>query len=199
MKIIIVGASGTLGRTAVKSLSSRHEIIQVGRSSGDVRADIADIKSIRAMYRETGKVDAVICATGAVRFGPIEKLSGDDFTASLRCKVMPQVQLVLEGIDYLNDRGSFTLTSGVSNRDPIIGGSAAALVNGALDGFVVGAAVDMPRSIRINVVSPEALEASRQRHPTRFLGHVHVSDESVGLAYSKSVEGCLTGQILIVD
>jgi hypothetical protein len=28
---------------------------------------------------------------------------------------------------------------------------------------------------------------------------VHVSNEAVGLAYSKAVEGCQTGQVLTVD
>jgi NAD(P)-dependent dehydrogenase (short-subunit alcohol dehydrogenase family) len=199
MKIIVVGASGAVGSTAVQSLSSRHQIIGVGRSSGDVRADMNDTNSIRAMYRQIGKADAVVSAVGTVRFGPTDHMTGKDFRACILGKVLPQVQLVLEGISYLNNGGSFTLTSGVSNRDPIAGGSAAGAANGALDGFVVGAAVDMPRSIRINAVSPEALEVSRGKHPERFLGHAHVSDEAVGLAYSKSVEGCLTGQIFIVD
>ena len=99
----------------------------------------------------------------------------------------------------MNDGGSFTLASGVLNRDPIRGGSCAAAANGAIDGFVVGAAVDMPRGIRINAVSPEVLEVSREKYDGFFRGHVHVSNEAVALAYSKAVEGCLSGQVLIVD
>ena len=85
------------------------------------------------------------------------------------------------------------------NRDPIPGGACAAAANGALDGFVVGAAVDMPRGIRINAVSPEVLEDSREKYDGFFRGHVHVSNEAVGLAYSKAVEGCLSGKIFIVE
>ena len=99
----------------------------------------------------------------------------------------------------MNDGGSFTMTSGVLNRDPIRGGSCAAAANGALDGFVKGAAVDLPRGIRINVVSPEILETSRAKYEGYFRGHAHVSDKAVGLAYSKAVEGCLTGQVFIVE
>ena len=108
-----------------------------------------------------------------------------------------------DGIDeagvLFNDGGSFTLTSGVTNRDPIRGGAAAAAANGALDGFVVGAAVDMPRGIRINAVSPEVLESCREAYDGFFPGHVHVSDEAVGLAFCKAVEGCLSGQVIIVE
>ncbi len=106
---------------------------------------------------------------------------------------------MLEGFDSIKYGVIFTLTSGVLNRDPIPGGSCAAAANGALDSFVLGAAVDMPRGIRINTVSPEVLEVSRAKYEGFFHGHVHVSNEAVGLAYSKAVEGCLTGQVFTVD
>jgi NAD(P)-dependent dehydrogenase (short-subunit alcohol dehydrogenase family) len=199
MKIIIVGANGTVGRTAVEALSSRHEIIAVGKTSGDIQADIEDLDSIRSMYQKVGKVDAVVSTVGHGYFGPVNEMATEQFMKGINHKVLPQVNLVLEGFNYINDGGSFTLTSGVLNRDPIPGGSCAAAANGALDGFVVGAAVDMPRGIRINAVSPEVLKASREKYDGFFRGHVHVSSESVGLAYSKAVEGCLNGQVFIVD
>ena len=199
MKIIIVGATGNVGKTAVKALSGRHEIISVGRTSGDVQMDIEDVDSIRAMYQQVGKVDAVVSVVGHVHFGPVDEMNSDQFMQGINFKLLPQVNLVLEGFDYVNDGGSFTLTSGVTNRDPIRGGSAAAAANGALDGFVIGAAVDMPRGIRINAVSPEVLEVCREAYDGFFPGHVHVSNEAVGLAFCKAVEGCLSGQIIIVE
>ena len=199
MKIIVIGAAGAVGKCAVDALSARHEVIRVGRSSGDINADIEDVDSIRAMYRETGKVDAVVSAVGHGHFGAVHEMTSEQFMMGINHKVLPQVNLVLEGFDFINDGGSFTLTSGVLNRDPIAGGSCAAAANGALDGFVLGAAVDMPRGIRINAVSPEVLEVSRQKYDGFFRGHVHVSNEAVGLAYSKAVEGCLSGRVFIVD
>ena len=199
MKVIIVGASGAVGKTAVDALSGRHEVIKVGRSSGDVQADIEDIDSIRAMYQQVGKVDAVVSVVGHGHFGGVAGMTTEQFMKGINHKVLPQVNLVLEGLDYINDGGSFTVTSGVLNRDPISGGSSSAAANGALDGFVLGAAVDMPRGIRINAVSPEVLEVSREKYDGFFRGHVHVSEEAVGLAYSKAVEGCLTGQVFIVE
>jgi len=199
MRVIVIGAAGAVGNCAVEALSGRHEVIRVGRSGGDIRADIEDVDSIRAMYREAGKVDAVVSAVGHVHFGAVHEMTGAQFMTGIDHKLMPQVNLVLEGFDYVNDNGSFTLTSGVLNRDPIPGGSCAAAVNGALDGFVLGAAVDMPRGIRINAVSPEVLEVSRQKYAGFFPGHVHVSSAAVGLAYSKAVEGCLSGRVFIVD
>ncbi len=199
MKIIIVGAAGAVGKTAVDALSGRHEIIRVGRTSGDVQMDIEDIDSIRAMYQKVGNVDAVVSAVGHVHFGAVHEMTSEQFMKGINHKVLPQVNLVLEGFDYVHDDGSFTLTSGVLNRDPIRGGSCAAATNGALDSFVLAAAVDMPRGIRINAVSPEVLESCRKKYEGILPGHVHVSDEAVGLAYSKAVEGCLSGQVLIVE
>ena len=199
MKIIVIGASGAVGKTAVDALSSRHEVVKVSRSSGEVRVDVDDVESIRSMYQQVGKVDAVVSAIGHGHFGTVHEMTSEQFMKGINHKLLPQVNLVLEGFDYINDGGSFTLTSGVLNRDPIPGGSCAAAANGAVDGFVLGAAVDMPRGIRINAVSPEVLEVSREQYDGFFRGHVHVSNEAVGLAYSKAVEGCLTGKVFIVE
>jgi NAD(P)-dependent dehydrogenase (short-subunit alcohol dehydrogenase family) len=199
MKIVIVGATGAVGTAALEALSGRHEVISVGRTSGDVQMDIENVDSIRTMYQQIGMVDAVVSAVGHVHFGPVPEMTSDQFMEGLLYKTLPQVNLVLEGIDYVNDGGSFTMTSGVLNRDPIPGGSCAAAANGALDGFVKAAAVEMPRGIRINCVSPEVLESCREKYYGFFHGHPHVSNEAVGLAYSKAVEGCLTGQVLIVE
>ncbi len=199
MKIVIVGAGGAVGKPAFDELSRRHEVIAVGRKSGDIKADIEDVESIRAMYAVTGKIDAVVSAVGHGHFGPVDGMTAEQFMKGINHKVLPQVNLVLEGIPFVNDGGSFTLTSGVLNRDPIRGGACAAAANGALDGFVLGAAVDMPRGIRINSVSPEVLEVSRERYDGFFRGHYHVSNQAVALAYSKAVEGCQSGQVYTVD
>lgn len=199
MKIIVVGSGGAVGRAAADALAVRNDVITVNRTSGDVQADLEDLESIRAMYKKVGKVDAVVSAIGHGHFGAVHEMTTDQFMKGISHKVLPQVNLVLEGFNYMNDGGSFTITSGVLNRDPISGGSCAAAANGALDGFVKGAAVDMPRGIRINAVSPEVLEVSREKYDGFFHGHVHVTSEAVGLAYCKSVEGCLNGQVFIVE
>ena len=199
MKIIVVGANGAVGQTAINALGDRHEIITVGRSSGDIQIDIEDQESVRSMYNQVGKVDAVVCAVGHGHFGGVAEMSSDQFMKGITHKVLPQVNLVLVGIEHINDGGSFTLTSGVLNRDPIRGGASAAAANGALDGFVIGGAIDMPRGIRINAVSPGLLQVSVDRYDGFFPGHEPVSSERVGLAYCKSVEGAITGQVIIID
>ena len=199
MKVLVVGAEGDVGRTVCEALSGRHDIIRVGRNSGEVRADIADRSSIEAMYRKVGKVDAVVSAAGTVHFAALSEFTEEQFMLGLSNKVMGQINLVLAGLDHVTDGGSFTLTSGVLDRDPIRMGTGAATANAALGGFVVGAAIEMPRGLRINVVSPGLLEASVPRYGAWFPGHVPVPSGRVGLAYAKSVEGAVTGKVIVVE
>ncbi len=199
MEIIVIGAEGDIGRTICAELAPRHDIIRVGRNSGDIRADIADRSSIEAMYRQAGPVDAVVSAVGQVHFGPLTDMTEEQVMLGLTNKVMGQINVVLVGMDHIADGGSFTLTSGVLDRDPIRMGAAAATANGALGGFVVGAAIEMPRGQRVNVVSPGLLQASVERYGDWFPGHNPVPSDRVGRAYAKSVEGAITGQVIIVE
>lgn len=199
MKIILLGASGDIGRAALAELGARHDVITAGRKSGDVRADISDRASLEEMFRKVGTVDAVISTAGSVHFGPLSDFTEEQFMFGLKNKVMGQVNLVLAGLAHVNDGGSFTLTSGVLDRDPIRTGAGAAAANGALGGFVTGAAIELPRGLRINVVSPGLLEVSESRYGDFFPGHERVPSDRVGRAYAKSVEGAITGQVIIVE
>ena len=196
MRILVVGAAGTVGQAAVKALSPRHEIVHAGRSAGDVTVDLMDEASVTAMYARLGKVDAVIACAGHVHFGPLASMSPEQFRKGLDDKLMGQINLVLFGLTFVNDGGSFTLTSGVLDRDPVRQGANAAAVNGAIGAFVRSAAIEMPRGLRINAVSPGLLEESEKKYEGFFPGHEPVSSARVGLAYVKSVEGALTGQVI---
>ena len=199
MKIIVVGSKGDIGKAVCEALADRHEIITAGRSSGDIYVDLTNTASIKAMYAKVGKIDAVISAAGDVHFCPLSDFTQETFMLGLQQKVMGQVNLVLEGLAAVSDQGSFTLTSGVLDRDPIRMGAGAATANAAIGGFVKSAAIEMPRSLRINVVSPGLLDVSVPKYGEWFPGHEPVSSQRVGLAYVKSVEGANTGKVIIVE
>ena len=198
MKILIVGASGTIGSFVAHALAARHQIVKAGSKSGDVRVDIKDSVSIRKMFDSVGRVDAVVSAAGKVHFGELAKMTEAEFAIGLKDKLMGQVNLVLIGREFVSDSGSFTLTSGVLSHDPIRLGAGASLVNGALDSFVRAAAIELPRGLRINAVSPGVLEESLPSYGPYFRGHDAVPGRRVANAYVKSVEGALTGQIFSV-
>ena len=198
MRILIVGGAGTVGKAAAMELGRRHEIVRAGRSSGDLTVDVMDEASVKAMYAKLGKVDAIVTCVGHVHFGPVATMTPEQFRKGLNDKLMGQVNLVLLGMNNVSDNGSFTLTSGVLDRDPVRQGANAAAVNGAIGAFVKGAAIEMPRGIRINAVSPGLLEDSVVKYDGFFPGHEPVSAARVGLAYAKSVDGALTGQVICV-
>ena len=194
MKVIIIGATGTIGRAVVQAIGNRHEVIPVSFSRSANTVDIADKSSIARMFQTIGRVDAVISTAGLAKFGPLLTLTDADFALGLGNKLMGQVNLVRLGIDHVNDNGSFTLTSGILSRKPMKACSAISLVNSALEGFGRAAALEMPRGIRINVVSPnwvvDTLKALKM-DPS-----IGTPVEIVARAYVQALEGFLNGEVL---
>jgi NAD(P)-dependent dehydrogenase (short-subunit alcohol dehydrogenase family) len=194
MKILLIGAGGTIGSAVDKELSQRHEIIRIGRTSGDFQVDISDSTSIRKLFEQTGKFDALVCAAGNVTFAPLNEMTEESFALGLKDKLMGQVNLLLIGREFANDGASFTFTTGVLSHDPIRSGVSASLVNGALDSFVRAAAIELPRGLRVNSISPNVLVEAMGKYAPYFRGFKPVPAADVALAYAKSVEGLQTGQ-----
>jgi len=193
MKILVVGASGRLGTAVVAELSQRHDVVAASRSSA-VSVDVKDLASVRAMFAAVGKVDAIVFTAGKAHFGPLAAMT-PELMAGIGDKLMGQVNLVLAGTEYLNDGGSFTLVSGILSAEPIKAGTNASLVNGAIDAFVIAAAIELPRGIRINAVSATVFEEAMDHYGPFFRGFKPVPVADVALAFSRSVEGADTGKI----
>jgi NAD(P)-dependent dehydrogenase (short-subunit alcohol dehydrogenase family) len=194
MKILLIGANGTIGKAVRKELEQRHEVISAGRKEADVAVDLTSPDRIKEMYRKVGQVDAVVCAAGATYFGPLTELTPEQNELSIQSKLKGQVNLVLLGHEHVRDGGSFTLTTGIIMEDPIMGGVSAAMVGGAIKAFVESAAFELPRRIRINHVSPTVLAESIEKYGPYFPGFEPVSASRVAKAYQKSVEGIQSGK-----
>ena len=199
MKIIVIGAKGTIGNAVVQDLAQRHEIVKVGKNGKDFQCDIRDENSIRELFKTVGEFDALVSAVGNVHFGVFEEMTNDLYQIGLQDKLMGQVNLVLIGKEYIKDKGSFTLTSGILAHDPIRAGTSASMVNGAIESFVRAASIEMPKGLRINVVSPTVILESMPQYAPYFRGFEPVPASRAALAYSKSVEGLQTGQIYRVE
>jgi hypothetical protein len=195
MKIILIGAAGTLGSAVDKALKTRHEIVKVGRKSGDFQVDITDPASIEQLFSKVGDFDAVVSTTGDVHFGPLAEITQDKFQIGLRSKLMGQVNLVAFGLKHIRDGGSFTLTTGQINEDPISVGASGAMVNGGLEAFARSAAIELPRGLRINIVSPTVTEESWPAFGPFFPGQKPVPASEAARGYVKSVEGMQTGKV----
>lgn len=198
MKILIVGGYGTIGRTVATSLEENHEIVVAGRTKGDFTVDIADSEDIEAMFRALGKVDAIISVAGEAKWAKFSELVEEDYYIGIKSKLMGQVNLVRIGLNYLNPKGSITLTTGILADDPVINTASAAMVNGAIHSFVKAAALEIEDGKRINVVSAGVVEDAYERYKDFFPGHVPVPMRKVAVAYQRSLLGRDHGKIIRV-
>lgn len=193
VKILVVGATGTIGKAIVEAMKSGNEIVPVSHKSTPITVELSSVASIKKMYEAVGKVDAVISAAGDARFKPLDQLTDEDFEYTLHNKLMGQVNLVRYGFSHVADGGSFTLTSGILSKTPMVGSGVISLINAGLEGFARAAALEAPRRIRVNVVSPpwvtETLIAYKM-DPTHGLPAAQVAK-----TYAASVAAKESGQV----
>lgn len=195
MKIVVVGASGTMGTYLSKAFEKEHEVVRVDRSSSDIHVDITSPESIEMMYKDIGQFDALICTAGPTYVGPWKNLNEETFRVGVEGKMMGQINLVLIGQHYINPKGSFTLITGALTYDPQKNFANASAANAAVEGFVRGAAIELGNGIRINAVSPTVIEASPQYFPF-FPGEIPVTMKQLEFGFRKSLFGANTGQII---
>ncbi len=195
MKIVIIGATGRIGKQVSAALEIDHELVGAGSQSGEYMLDIRSVDSITDFFEKIGSFDALISTTGKGHFGSLSTLNDINFRIGIDNKLMGQINLVLIGQRYLNAGGSFTLTSGILSRIPVTQGAILSAVNGALESFTVAAAIELTDGKRINCISPGIIEGSTNLLPF-FPGHEPVKMKSVVAAYLESVLGDLSGQVI---
>jgi NAD(P)-dependent dehydrogenase (short-subunit alcohol dehydrogenase family) len=195
MKIIIVGATGTMGSYLANVLEKEHEVVRVGSKSGDVQADITSTESIENMFQQVGPFDALISTAGPTYVGPWKNMADKEFRKGIDGKMMGQINLVLIGQHYINPRGCFTLISGALTQEPVINFANASAANGAVEAFVRAAAIELENGIRINAVSPTVIEASP--HYFKFFpGDIPVTMKQLEYGFRKSLFGAHTGEVI---
>jgi NAD(P)-dependent dehydrogenase (short-subunit alcohol dehydrogenase family) len=198
MRILHVGATGTIGTAVADALGARgHDVVRVGASSGDLTVDLADPASIEALYAACGPVDAVVCTAGVARFGPLEELTDEDFRTSLANKLMGQVNLVRRGLGVVPEGGSFTLTSGTLSEKPEAGTPAVAMTGAAVEAFARAAAIDLGGRWRVNVVSPGPVADSLVARGLDPKPGIWAKD--LAAHYVALIEGRQTGEVVTAE
>ena len=193
-RIVVVGATGTIGSAVVERLEEDHHIVAVGHSSGQLQVDLGSKGSIEELFGAVGEFDHLVSAAGVAEFGKLDELSDEDFRTSLDNKLMGQVNLVRLGHEHIFDGGSFTLTGGILARKPTAGSCAISMANAGLEGFVRAASLELVRDLRVNVVSPgwvaETLE-EMGRDPSEGIPAAEVAE-----AYAESIDSRRTGEVI---
>ena len=195
MKIVLIGATGTIGKAVAGQLEG-HEVIKVAHAGGDFQVDIGDQASIKALFEQVGEVDAIVSTAGLAAFAPLEQLTDEQFELALGNKLMGQVNLVRIGRDYLRKGGSITLTSGVLAQQPMPGSASISMVNGALEAFVKAAALELGERLRVNAVSPQFVKETMEM--MGMDSQYGISAADTGKAYRQAVEGTQNGETLAV-
>jgi NAD(P)-dependent dehydrogenase (short-subunit alcohol dehydrogenase family) len=195
MKIIIVGASGTMGKHLVSAFEKEHQVVTASSRGCDIQVDITSTASIESMYQQAGAFDALISTAGPTFVGPWKKLTDKEFRQGVEGKMMGQINLVLIGQHYINPKGSFTLITGALSQDPQKNFANASAANGAVEAFVRAAAIELENGIRINAVSPTVIENSPQYFPF-FPGDIPVTMQQLEFGFRKAVFGANTGQVI---
>ncbi|MFF2027677.1 short chain dehydrogenase [Rhodococcus koreensis] len=194
MKVLVVGGTGRIGTAVVDALTPDHDVVVASRST-EVSVDLRDAASVTALYQRVGTVDAVVSTAGVTPFPAFGDTTTGDFRQGFDDKLLGQIELVLRGLPFVADGGSFTLVTGVLAREPIRSGVVASTVNGALEAFVKAAADELPRGIRINAVSPSVVTEALDVYGDFFPGFAPVPAADVARAFVKSVAGIHTGRV----
>lgn len=198
MRIVVVGATGTIGSAVMHALDSAgHDVVQAAHADGDVRMDLSDPSSIARLYESVRTVDAVVCAAGRAQFGALQELDDAGFALSLENKIMGQVNLVRLGLNAVVKGGSFTLTTGTLSIAPTAGTAAVAMAGGAVESFVRAAALDLAPEHRLNAVSPGWVAESRVAMGLEPMPGIWAAD--LAQYYRYCVESDISGEVLIAE
>lgn len=196
MKILLIGAFGTIGKKIAAALEAKHEIIKASRTKGDVQIDISDEDSIIKAFESVGTFDAVVCIAGEAKWNFMDKMTTEDYYLGIQSKLMGQVNVARHAIKHLSPGGSITLSTGILADDPVTRTTSAAMVNGAIHSFTQAAALEMPDGKRINVVSLGLVEDSAIKYADYFPGHNPISMDKAANAYVRSLAGKDNGHII---
>lgn len=153
MRVLIIGASGTIGRAVASALTTRGHTVLAASRSGPLFVDMARPETVTALLESVREVDAVVCCAASGRLTRIDTGTDEDFLRGLEDKLLGQVLLVRRAVELLRAGASVTLTAGLFER-PTPGGAFGALVNTGLSAFVGAVAPELPGGLRVNVVSP---------------------------------------------
>lgn len=199
MKVVVVGATGTIGSAVVKAFEAHGDDVIAASRASEPPLDMTDEQSVAAFFEQVGPFDAIVCTAGSVPFLPLSEASAQHFTDGFANKFQGQVNLVLHGTKHLNDGGSFVLSTGILNRHPVQESIVASSVNGAVEAFAYAASTELPAGKRINVISASVIEEALDDYGPFFPGFIAVPAARVAQFFVRAAHGVETGKVYTVD
>jgi len=192
MKVLVIGATGTVGTAVTSALEASHQVVKASRR-GPVRVDLEDPSSLDALFDDVPDLDAVVCCAANGPLVDLVSAADAEISTGVQGKLLGQVALARRAVRHLRDGGSVTLTGGTFST-PLAGGSLGALINSGLEGFVRNAAGELSRNLRINLISPGWIKETLDSMGMDSAAGTPVSE--VARAYVEVVEGSAQGRIV---
>lgn len=196
MKVLIIGASGIIGKALTEELEKGHEVISAHRHSEAYPLDITQETSLESFFKTHRSFDGVIVCAGHAPFGPFESMALETFRVGMESKFLGQVAVVKAALQALTPNGSIVLTSGILGREPVIGSSSAAAANGALEAFVMSVSAENLGRFRINIISPGTVGDAEDLYKDVFVGMPITPMRTLIDAYKRALMGPITGRVL---
>lgn len=195
-RIVVIGATGTIGSAVTEALCKIHDVVAVGHSSGERRVHLADKASIEQLLAGIGSFDAVVSCAGIAPFGAAQDMSDDDYVLALSNKLMGQINLVRRGAPRIAKDGVFVLTSGRFAGEPQRGTAAISIANAGIDAFARAASLDLAPT-RVCSVSPVFVKETMEKLGMDSGEGLSAADTAK--AYLAAVEGEMTGVLDVRD
>jgi len=159
----------------------------IGHNALGIVSDVNDLEAIGKAYEQVeqslGKIDVLVINAGIGEAAPLATFSEKQFDDTINVNFKGVFFSVQRALPYLNDGASIVLTSSATNEKGFAGYAAYAATKAAVRSLARSFSTElMDRSIRVNVLSPGAID-------TPFFGRSGATEEQVSgiKAYMSSI------------
>lgn len=152
-----------VGITGRNDATIKDAVISIGNNTIGVKADVLDLKSLDAAYKEIankhGKFDVLIVNAGIFKGLPLADFTEELFDEIVDINFKGAFFSVQKALLYLNDGASVVITSSVVNETGMATASSYSATKAAVRSLARSFSSDLlERKIRVNILSPGPIE-----------------------------------------
>jgi len=147
------GANVVLAGRTLEKLEQALVKLEAGKRGLVVQTDITREADVAALFADVPAVDHVVVTAASLAYQPIVSFDIAAAQRAIESKLLGALLVAKHAGPRLREGGSITFTTGVAVERPMPRGSIVGAVNGALNAFIRGAAIELA-PIRVNALSP---------------------------------------------
>ncbi len=160
-------------------------------------------------------IDGLVYFPGTINLKPFHRFSEADFKTDFDVNVLGGVNLIQAFLPVLkrSEQAAIVLISSVAAQTGMAFHASISMAKGAIEALTRSLAAELAPGIRVNAVAPsltdtplakrfidtpEKLEASKQRNPSKMVGDAAQLAEAIAFLLT-SQSSWITGQVIAVD